>query len=334
MVNEAIIGQLQRLIQHIKRTIDLNPNNKSNYFRLKTITFALNLVKNYTGEIVSSNQLKNIKGVGPGILARIDEIIQTGTLKEITEEERLEEGDKVNSIAIQELQQVHGIGPVTALKLVEDRNVSSVAELKKLVKSGKVTVTHEVILGLKYFDDTHRKIPRSEIVEIDKYLGKIIGSLGDDVFHVICGSYRREKPESNDIDVLITTKNSSKSKSKTDPLPLVISALKKDKFIVDDISPDYTMKYMGYCKYDKLVRRIDIRFIAHESFYTAIVYFTGDGEFNKMMRRLAIALGYKLNEYGIYRIGSDKSLKIGSEKDVFHILGMEYVEPKDRSTKS
>jgi DNA polymerase beta len=324
MVNEIIIEQFHRLINHIKREIDLNPKNKSNYFRLKTIEFALNLIKNYTGEIKSSVQFKNVKCVGPGILDRIDEIIKTGTLSEIDEAEKVEEGANVDSVVIQELQQVNGIGPVTALKLVEDNNITGVDELKKLVKENKITVTREIHLGLKYYEDSLKRIPREEIEEIDKYLDTVSKKLG--IKHVICGSYRRGKAESGDIDVLVT--------SDTDQLKKFITVLKNDKFIVDDISPDFDMKYMGYCKYDKTVRRIDIRFIQDASFYTALVYFTGDGEFNKKMRRLAIELGYKLSEYGIYKIGSDVSLKISNEHDVFTILGLEYVEPKDRSTKN
>ena len=42
---------------------------------------------------------------------------------------------------------------------------------------------------------------------------------------------------------------------------------------------------MGMCKIgDNPVRRIDIRFVPYES-KAAILYFTGSGEFNRIMRK-------------------------------------------------
>ena len=84
---------------------------------------------------------------------------------------------------------------------------------------------------------------------------------------------------------------------------------------------------MGFCKSDK-VRRIDIRYVPYKSYYSALLYFTGSGEFNRNMRTVAISLGYKLNEYGLYKNG--KKIKVKSEKDIFNELGMEYVDPSKR----
>jgi DNA polymerase/3'-5' exonuclease PolX len=50
------------------------------------------------------------------------------------------------------------------------------------------------------------------------------------------------------------------------------------------------------------------------------------------MRSLAIELGYKLNEYGLFKNykGRLVKIKISSEKDIFKKLGMEFIEPKGR----
>ena len=45
---------------------------------------------------------------------------------------------------------------------------------------------------------------------------------------------------------------------------------------------------MGICiTSDKIAGRIDIRFIPYESYFPAILYFTGSGEFNRIMRKEA-----------------------------------------------
>jgi DNA polymerase (family 10) len=65
-----------------------------------------------------------------------------------------------------------------------------------------------------------------------------------------------------------------------------------------------------------------------KSFFPAYLYFTGSYEFNEKMRGIAKRQGYKLNEYGLYK--GEKLIQIYCEKDVFDILGMNYLEPKDR----
>ena len=93
---------------------------------------------------------------------------------------------------------------------------------------------------------------------------------------------------------------------------------------------------MGIFSYQGIIGRIDIRFMPYESFYFAYLYFTGGVDLNRNMRLIAISHGYKLNEYGLYKDGSSKdgsskSVKVESEKEIFDILGLNYLQPKDRS---
>jgi DNA polymerase/3'-5' exonuclease PolX len=109
-----------------------------------------------------------------------------------------------------------------------------------------------------------------------------------------------------------------------------IKKLKQVGLIIDDIAGEESgTKYMGFCQYkNNPVRRIDIRVIPLESYYTAILYFTGSYELNKVMRQKAKQLGYKLNEYGLYK--GNTALDVGSEEDVFRYLEMEYLPPEER----
>ena len=73
-------------------------------------------------------------------------------------------------------------------------------------------------------------------------------------------------------------------------------------------------------------RRMDLLLTSQESYYYALLYFTGSDKLNIIMRRRAQELGYSLNEHGMK--GFDKKIK--SEKDIFEILGMKYMDPIDR----
>ena len=87
---------------------------------------------------------------------------------------------------------------------------------------------------------------------------------------------------------------------------------------------------MGFIKYkDKNNRRIDIRFIPFESYYSALVYFTGSMELNRKMRSIAKKKNLKLSEYGLFKKNGDK-IEINSEEDIFDALDMPFLEPNER----
>jgi DNA polymerase/3'-5' exonuclease PolX len=103
---------------------------------------------------------------------------------------------------------------------------------------------------------------------------------------------------------------------------------------------NYNILYMGFCKYNNYpIRRIDIRYIPYDSLPTAMLYFTGPYELNTKMRASAKKRGMLLNEYGLFLFDKNKNevgapIKINSEKDVFTILGMDYLIPSERESHS
>lgn len=339
--NQNIVDQFVKLIEQIKMDIDATTDRKeakTQSFRLRQVQNVVDIIKKYSDEIKSGEQLKDIKGVGKGTISRISEILQTGRLSEI----KVKSTHKKYLSQIEELEEIIGIGRKTAYKLIKNENIKSVADLKKKYKAGKIDLPHEIVMGLKYHGVYKQGIPRAEIDKINIYLRKQVVKVDKGLNHIICGSYRREKTVSNDIDVLITHPK-IKTESQIDKqvknyLIQFIELLKKDGFLVDDLTDkDYEVKYMGFCQFKEQkqsypIRRIDIRYVPFDSYYFALLYFTGSGEFNRKMRQLAQELGYRLNEYGLYKEedGSILKLEVNSEKDIFEALGMEYIPPNRR----
>ena len=93
---------------------------------------------------------------------------------------------------------------------------------------------------------------------------------------------------------------------------------------------------MGFSKLPrKKVRRIDVRFVPYEYYPAALLYFTGSYELNTQMRQVAKTMGYKLNEYGLFKekkdgTFADNPIKVKSEKDIFKKLKLDYLEPPER----
>ena len=336
--NEPIVKEFLKLIDQIKIQLDNTPSSKdfvSNSFRLKQIINALSIIKAYPHEIKSSDDLKDINGIGKGTRKRIDEILQTGKLSEI----KVTKTEEKFSKYVDELQKIHGIGHVTAYNLVMNYGIKSIEDLKKAYNDGTIELNDVILTGLKYHDIYKENIPRDEVTQINNYLEKMAKRVDKQLQIVICGSYRRQRPTSNDIDILLThpqvkTKLQIASHD-NNYLHKFVDKLKKNGFILDDLTDkDYKVKYMGYCQYkENPVRRIDIRYIPYESFAAAMLYFTGNQYFNIKIRALAEQLGYILNEYGIYKLIGDKKKKIktATEKDIFEVLGLEFLPPEKRN---
>jgi DNA polymerase beta len=328
-LNDNIISELNKLAKQIEYEIDHAPKSDrvKNMFRLLSVRKTIKIIEKYPKTIKSADELKDIEGIGKGTLSRLDEILKTGKLSEIKD-------DIINNKYlkyVEELEEIFGIGRRRAFELFDKYNVRSIEDLKKLHASGEVDLPDNIIKGLKYYGIVKEKIPRSEMDQMNNFLQNTLLSIDPQLFGVVCGSYRRLKPFSNDIDMMIVHPN-IKTKAdflKTNYLEIFIKELKKNKFIVDSLTgDDVTTKFMGYCQLDKnhSVRRLDIRYMPYESFYSGLLYFTGSGNFNKKMRLIAIDSEYILNEYGLFT-DKGKMFKVNSEKQIFDLLNMEYLTP-------
>jgi len=339
-MNKNILEQFNKLVDKLKYDIDHSQDKKeetSNTFRLRQILKVISIIKKFNKEIKTENEideLNEIKGIGPGTIKRIKEILEKGKLSEIKSNKKKDKHIK----AVENLEEVINIGRKIANKFVNEHKIKSVKELKKAIKDGKIEVNDKIKLGLKYHNKVNLVIKRSDIDIVNKYLYETFSKIDNELFGIICGSYRRKKLQSSDIDVLIThpkikTKKKLES-NKINYLKETVNILKKEKFIIDDLTDkDINTKYMGFCKLKKgKPMRIDIRYVPYKSYYPALLYFTGSGEYNKKMRSVAESLGYLLNEYGLYKLDGEKRIriKVNSEKDIFDKLGMEYLEPEKR----
>ena len=352
-MNSNIVDQFSKLLSYIQMKIKQykEENNKKeetvNNFRLRQIKNIYNIIKNYPEEITLDNylELKDIDGIGKGTIDRIKEILETKKLSELDEFDKTIDSKKFKNETkvIEELSEIIGVGPAKAKELFDD-GIKGVDDLKKKIKSKKIQVNEKVLLGLKYYGVYKVNIPRKEIDAVYKLLTKVVkklnekNNLDDENKYIfeICGSYRREKPFSNDIDVLLTklgktNPDESHLKNFVDKLKKPIKSNNNNQLLVDDITDkNIETKYMGFSKFkDNPIRRIDIRYIPYESYNYALLYFTGSADLNKKMREIAKNKNLKLSEYGLFD-EKNKNFKAKSERDIFKKLGMEYLVPRLR----
>jgi DNA polymerase/3'-5' exonuclease PolX len=334
MDKSKILNEFKKLQDQIIFDID-NTSGKTkliNQYRLKSISVAIKAIDKYNKNSINDSdlvELIKIKGIGKGTIDRIKEIIKSGKLAEI----KITKDDKIYLKMIEELEDIYGIGRITAYKLFKEYKIKSIDELIKKVDSGEIKVSDNIKIGLKYVNKLDTKIPRTEIDQFREYILDIFLKIDLKLFGTICGSYRRLKETSGDVDLIIVHTDYKKlnDKIKINYIDIFVNYLIKEKIIIESLTKtDVKTKYMGIFKWkNSKPRRIDIRFIPYESYYSAILYFTGSKDFNKNMRLNAIAQNYTLNEYGLYD-ENNKIIEVSSEKEIFDILGMEYITPDKR----
>lgn len=315
-MNKDLVDQFVAL-QNYYRTQD----DKGRTIAYSKAVAALRLVDK---KITNTNQLKSIRGIGPKVIEKIKEYLDTGKIsaaetakKELQKEKKVSKEEKI----LAELETVWGIGPVKARKLYNE----GIRSIKDLYKHTDL-LTEQQKIGLKYQEDLQRKVPREMITSLyvimRTYLDKKFGRGTYDM--EIAGSYRRGSKESGDIDCLLSSKIFS--------LKEAVELFCK-KNIVTDVLSMRNEKFMGvvHCPSGGLHIRLDIEFVSEEEWGTALLYFTGSKGFNVYMRAEAKRKGMLLNEHGLYDMKTgDKILKYPSEEDVFMEVGMKYVIPEMR----
>jgi DNA polymerase beta len=323
-MNSLIIKELTTLGQTEKEA--------GNKFKSAAYFKAVKAIKELKEDLTSGTEAQQLPGIGKSIGAKIEEIITTKKLQR-----NIDESKDEKKTAIKFLQSIHGIGPVKAKELYAKYHITNLTELKK----HKDVLDEQQLIGLKYHKEFKQKIPREEMRQIIALLEYCRDKVDEELIITVCGSYRRGKAESGDIDVLVTRRD-WKSGERPDSMGMYIKLLKKCKLLTDELAYG-EKKLMGVCCLsDELLgldesgveyihRRIDIRFIPYEGYYAGILYFTGSGEFNVRMRQKALDQGYTLNEYRICKLSEpDVTIRIRSEKEIFEVIGMEYVSPKNR----
>jgi DNA polymerase/3'-5' exonuclease PolX len=337
--NELIFLEFRKLVkmnEYLYTKID-DPKEKIMYkHKIISLKNSTKQIKIFANEIKEGKDLAEISGIGKGTIARIDEFIKNKKLEEVTNFCNQYDCDSIlynknPNLVYEDLLTVFGIGNKMAKKLIETHNLKSVKELQKLVKNNKVDLPDNIKTGLKYFGKVKNHIPRSEITQIREFIYEVFTDLDPNLVFDICGSFRRKKQFSNDIDLLVTSYElvEDNQEKATKIMKKIINSLEDKKFIIDRLTDESSStKFMGLCKKFKDIRRLDIRLVPMKSFFPAYLYFTGSYEFNEKMRGIAKRQGFKLNEYGLYK--GEKLIQIYCEKDVFDILGMNYLEPKDR----
>ena len=303
----ALLGKLEQLM-----------NKKGEPMRGRAYQKAQQSLIMYDNPITDVNQVSDLKGIGKTILSKFQEYIDTGKLQAI-------EKEKKNPLLL--FTNIYGVGPKKAHELIKT-GITTISQLRKHPKE----LNDKQKLGLQYYEDIEKRIPRSEIDEFSKALSKIFIQLKDSNASMeVVGSYRRGAKDSGDIDIIITDKSSN-----GDLLGIFVKKLIDEGIILHKLTNGKTkILCIAQLPGKSIARRVDFLYTPPNEYPFALLYFTGSKIFNTVMRQRALDMGYTLNEHGFYRmVSGKKGAKVQddfpTEKSIFTFLNMEYKDPIER----
>jgi DNA polymerase/3'-5' exonuclease PolX len=289
-------------------------------FRARAYKKAQETIMTIKEDITSPEQLKGKPGIGETILKKLKEYVETGTLQLIEREKR-------NPVNI--FTQVYGIGPKKAKELVQKHKITTIKQLRE----NQDLLNDKQKIGLKYYEDVLKRIPREEIDEYKKVLQKIFDTFKHKIpgsTMEIVGSYRRGASDSGDIDIIIGNESGN-----IEIFNSFLDILIEKKIIIELLSRGKVKSLVMAQLPGKTPRRVDFLFSPPEEYAFAILYFTGSAIFNTMMRQHALHMGYSMNEHGLYKMETGKKttkldILFKNEKQIFNFLHMEYKKPTER----
>lgn len=228
--------------------------------------------------------------------------------------QKVKPGDPQRQKACAKFMKIMGVGPKTALDWWK-KGWSILGDIDRR------TLNKVQRLGLVFYKDLNTPIPAQEIENLKTVLGGVIDS-----YWVYAGSYRRQKPTSRDIDVLAEDHNIEKTKQNIMNHPAFV-----DVVIGEDSINSFRVLWRSEGVDNKTrVRKFDLKFSPKDEWWTHLAYFTGSKLHNQRLRTIAHKMKLKLNQKGLFRIKDGSKIDIGSEQELYKVLGQPWCEPKDR----
>ncbi len=303
---------------------DLLELKEENPFKIRAYRNAGQTLENLTediSDIASKGDLTKLPGIGKDLSEKIKEFLTTHKIRDY---ENLK--SKTPKVLL-DMKAIPGVGAKTAILLHKKLKLKNLEDLEKKAKENKIqklpgmkAKTEENILkGLEFLKKSKGRFLLEDGVPLaEEIVGQLRKMKGVKQASV-AGSVRRRKETIHDVDILVTASDPKKVMDAFVSMPSVSDVLGKG----ETKSSIRTVNGM----------QVDLRVVDPEAYGACLLYFTGSKEHNIHIRDIAKKKGYKLNEYGLFKIKGDKLVASDSEAHLYKLLGMEYIEPELREER-
>ena len=301
---------------------DLLEIKGENPFKIRAYRNAADTIVHETRRVADLTPAERLAlpAIGKDIAAKIGELVESGAIR--YHQELLQEFPPT----ILDLLHLQGVGPKTVARLYGYLNIRTLEELERAAREGRLRAIkgmgakkEEQIL--KALEEQRRFTGRRLMAEAYDTAAGLVGALrehapGADIQMV--GSLRRGCETCGDLDILAAGGP-----------PTLMDAFTSYKLVERILAHGETkssvLLWGGF--------QADLRLVPRESLGAALQYFTGSKAHNIALRDRAIQRGYKLNEYGLYRVDDETRVAGATEAEIYEALGLALVPPELRENR-
>ncbi len=301
---------------------DLLEIKGANAFKIRAYRSAAETIGPWPDPVVrmDDTQIRDLPGIGKDLAAKIRELEETGACA--YHQELLQEFPPT----ILDLLRLQGVGPKTVALLYSALNIRTVDDLAAAAREGRLRGLKGMgpkkeTLILKAVEERQKDAGRHLLPDTASVSAELVGYLrqhAPGVEFVPVGSLRRGCETCGDIDVLAAG---------GDPglMDVFVAHPKVERVLGQGDTKTSVRLVGGY--------QADLRLVPIDSLGAAMQYFTGSKAHNIALRDRAIQHGFKLNEYGLFKIDDETRVAGETEQGIYEALGLAWIEPELRELR-
>lgn len=311
-----------KVIDILREMATLLELDGANSFRVNAYTKAARALE--SGEVnlaerVEQQTLTDIDGIGKGIAEKIEEYWREGRIAELDElHEKFPDG-------LVAMTAIPGFGAKKARAVYDELGIATIDDLEKACQEG-------ALAPLKGFGaKTEQKILEG-ITQLRKHSGRFRLDTARRYSVPILEAIRSHKA----VKAAETAGSLRRWRETVKDIDIVCATEKPNEVMDFFTSMEGVDSIIGKGETKASVRlengmNADLRCVSPQQYPFALMHFTGSKEHNVRMRQRAIERDLKLNEYGLFPEGSDKSLQAESEEEIHKKLGLkQWIAPELR----
>ncbi|MBS0604488.1 MAG: DNA polymerase/3'-5' exonuclease PolX [Verrucomicrobia bacterium] len=317
-------SQIAKIFEEIAVLLELKGENP---FRIRAYRNAARTILNLESDLeerVRQGTLTELEGIGDDLADKIKTMVLKGRLP------FYEKLKKSIPTGVLDMMQVHGLGGKKIKMIYEKLKIKSIAALKEACEKGKLSrlkgfgpkTEQNILDSLEHMQTYQKRRCWWEAMQIAAPILDALRKLKGVRKVEIAGSMRRKMETIGDLDFLVGSSNPGPIMKWFTTQPFVARVLGKGE-------TKASVKLEGGMQ-------ADLRIVPEKQYGFALAYFTGSKEHNIEMRQRAIKRGWTLSEYGLNSVNQRRKGPFASakkpvtEKEIFHALGLSYIEPELR----
>jgi DNA polymerase (family X) len=306
----------------LRETADLLEIKNENPFKIRAYRNGADIAANHPHDLarLDENGLREIPGIGKDLASRIREIAETGDTayhRELVAE---------FPPTILDLLHLQGVGPKTVATLYRELGIRTIDDLERAAQDGRIR-------ALRGMGTKKEALILKALADQKTFAGRQLLPAAHDASEALL-SYLRQRAPAVEIDAVGSLRRGCETCGDLDLLASGAPASLMDAFVEYPLVERVLAH--GDTKSSVLLAggfQADLRLVAADSRGAALQYFTGSKAHNIALRDRAMGLGFKLNEYGLFRLTDDVRVAGEREEDVYRALGLDWVPPELRELR-